>query len=92
MNKKLEVELCLNDIKEYVQSTLYYFEHENNKKIDKQEIIMYLSTVPEAIDNIKQLLIEIELEYENKIASSMYRADLYNYKLSTYSNSEDNHE
>ena len=67
MNKKLQIELNLNDILGYVKSTLLYLENKN-KKLNKEEIIMYLKSIPELIKETKELLIEIELErdYENE--------------------------
>ncbi len=41
MNRKLEIELCLDDIKEYVNSTLLYLSGQG-KNLDKNEIIGYL--------------------------------------------------
>lgn len=61
MNKEKQIELNLNDILGYVKSTLLYLKT-NNNKLDKEEIIMYLKSVPEIIEEIKKLLIEIELE------------------------------
>ena len=57
MNIDLEIELLLDDIKEYVNSTLIYLSNENSN-IDKDELIMYLSSVEEAIFIIKNLLLE----------------------------------
>ena len=67
MNKKLEVKLNLDDIEEYVNSALFYFDNEGNPNFDKDEMIMYLSTIPEKVDDTKKLLIEIENNYENEI-------------------------
>lgn len=61
MNKEKQIELNLNDILGYVKSTLLYLKT-NNNKLDKEEIIMYLKSVPEIIEETKKLLIEIELE------------------------------
>lgn len=61
MNKEKQIELNLNDILAYVKSTLLYLKT-NNNKLDKEEIIMYLKSVPEIIEETKKLLIEIELE------------------------------
>ena len=61
MNKEKQIKLNLNDILGYVQSTLLYLETKN-KKLDKEEIIMYLKSVPEIIEETKELLKEIELE------------------------------
>lgn len=60
MNIDLEIELLLDDIKEYVNSTLIYLSNENSN-IDKDELIMYLSSVEEAIFIIKNLLLERNL-------------------------------
>ena len=61
MNKEKQIELNLNDILGYVKSALLYLKT-NNNKLDKEEIIMYLKSVPEIIEETKKLLIEIELE------------------------------
>lgn len=60
MNIDLEIELLLDDINEYVNSTLIYLSNENSN-IDKDELIMYLSSVEEAIFIIKNLLLERNL-------------------------------
>ena len=46
MNKEKQIKLNLNDILGYVRSTLLYLETKN-EKLDKEEIIMYLKSVPE---------------------------------------------
>lgn len=61
MNKEKQIKLNLNDILGYVRSTLLYLETKN-EKLDKEEIIMYLKSVPEIIKETKELLKEIELE------------------------------
>lgn len=61
MNKEKQIELNLNDILGYVKSTLLYLKT-NNNELDEEEIIMYLKSVPEIIEETKKLLIEIELE------------------------------
>lgn len=61
MNKEKQIELNLNDILGYVKSTLLYLENKNNN-LDKEEIIMYLKSVSEIINETKKILIEIELE------------------------------
>ena len=61
MNKEKQIELNLNDILGYVKSTLLYLENKNNN-LDKEEIIMYLKSVSEIINETKKLLIGIELE------------------------------
>ena len=61
MNKEKQIKLNLKDILGYVRSTLLYLETKN-EKLDKEEIIMYLKSVPEIIEETKELLKEIELE------------------------------
>lgn len=61
MNKEKQIKLNLNDILGYVRSTLLYLETKN-EKLDKEEIIMYLKSVPEIIEETKELLKEIKLE------------------------------
>ena len=61
MNKEKQIKLNLNDIFGYVRSTLLYLETKN-EKLDKEEIIMYLKSVPKIIEETKELLKEIELE------------------------------
>ena len=67
MNKKIEIESNLLDIKAYVEGALNYFDNENDEDIDKKEVIAYLGTVPQTINETKELLEQIEYEYEIKI-------------------------
>lgn len=60
MNIDIEIELLLDDINEYVNSTLYYLNNDNIE-FDKEELIMYLSSVNESIIYIKNLLLERSL-------------------------------
>ena len=46
--------LYLDDIKGYVDNILYY--HNENKDVDLDEILMYLSSVNEIIDAIKDYI------------------------------------
>ena len=55
-----EICLLLDDINEYVNSTLLYLTTEESNLYEVKEIIMYLSSVDEAIATIKELLIKIE--------------------------------
>lgn len=48
--------LYLDDIKDYVDSILYY--HLENKNADLDEILMYLSSVDEIIEAIKEYINE----------------------------------
>lgn len=60
MNNYTEIYLLLDDINEYVNSTLLYLTTKDNNLYDVKEIIMYLSSVDETITTIKNLLIKIE--------------------------------
>jgi hypothetical protein len=55
-----EIYLLLDDINEYVNSTLLYLTTEDSNLYDVKEIIMYLSSVDESITTIKELLNQIE--------------------------------
>ena len=57
MNIDLEINLLLDDINEYVNSTLLYLNNANSN-IDVNELVMYLSCVDEIIKTIKNLLLE----------------------------------
>lgn len=50
--------MYLDDITEYVNSILYYHFSplDTKQKIDIEEILMYLSSVPEIIEDIKNYL------------------------------------
>ncbi len=55
MNVDLEINLLLDDIDEYINSTLLYLNN-TNSNLDINELIMYLSSVNEIIETIKKLL------------------------------------
>lgn len=58
MLKKIEfMNENLEDILEYVNSTLLYLKDE--KSMDKEEIECYLSTIPDIVNNLKNDLKEI---------------------------------
>ena len=61
-----EINNYLNDIKEYSNGALLYLTNSSDK-LDKEEIIMYLSCVEECINNVSELIMKIENEYENDI-------------------------
>lgn len=63
MNK--EIYLYLEDIKGYVNSVLLYLNTTNND-MDIKEIIMYLSSVEEIIDDINNYLYDENKIYINK--------------------------
>lgn len=57
-----EILLYLGDIKNYVSSYIYYLNNPN-KDLDKREIDMYISAIPEIVDELKELIINL---YEEK--------------------------
>lgn len=63
---EMEINNYLNDIKEYSNSALLYLTNPSDK-LDKEEIIMYLSCVEEYTDYVDELIGKIEEEYENDI-------------------------
>lgn len=69
MNKKLILEMkineYLNDILGYAESTYDYLV-DWNCELDDGEIIMYLSTIPEMIKYVRELIYKLEMEYENE--------------------------
>lgn len=64
---ELEIKLdnYLSDISEYTQSACNYLINPNSE-LDKDEIVMYLSSVPECIEYIKELIQKIEEEHEQE--------------------------
>ena len=65
-----EINNYLNDIKEYSNGALLYLTNSSDK-LDKEEIIMYLSCVEECVNNVSELIMKIENEYENDIEELM---------------------
>lgn len=69
MNKKLILEIKINnylsDILGYAESTYDYLTNWDYE-LDRDEIIMYLSTIPETIKYVRELIYELEQEYENE--------------------------
>lgn len=57
MNIDLEINLLLDDINEYINSTLLYL-NSPSSNLEVNELIMYLSSVDEIIVTIKKLLLE----------------------------------
>lgn len=64
MNYNNEINMNLNDIKGYANSALIYIK---NDKLDKKEIVMYLSSIEDIINNIKEDLINYLYYIEDKI-------------------------
>lgn len=62
--KKIERQVILDnyieDISNYCLDTLDYLKSKDKENYDVSEIIMYLSTVPETINEIKKIVAEIE--------------------------------
>ena len=67
---EIEINNYLNDIKEYSNSALLYLTNPSDK-LDKEEIIMYLSCVEECANYVSELIAKIESEYENDIKELM---------------------
>ncbi len=65
---KLETMLnnYLTDIEGYVESAYKYIVDKPDN-MDKGELLMYLSSVPEDIKTIKELICELEETYEKEI-------------------------
>lgn len=72
MNYNNEINMNLNDIKGYVNSALIYIK---NDKLDKNEVIMYLSSIEDIIKNIKEDLINYLYYLEDKI-DEMYEKEV----------------
>lgn len=65
---KLEmgIDSYLFDILNYSESAYDYLTG-NKNELDSDEIIMYLSTVPECIEAIKEFIYKLEEKYEKEI-------------------------
>lgn len=64
---ELEIKLdnYLNDISGYAESACDYL-MDSNSELDKNEVVMYLSSIPEYVEDIKELTQKIEEEYEQE--------------------------
>lgn len=67
MSKSELVNMYLTDIAVYVDGALDYFRDEFNPNFDKNEMIAYLASVPEIVEDIMNLLKEIELKRQEEI-------------------------
>ncbi len=68
MNKlvlEMEINHNLNDIDGYCESAGEYLLNPYTE-LDKDEIVMYLSSVTEIIKEVKELIEKLEQEYENE--------------------------
>lgn len=70
MNYNNEINMNLNDIKGYANSALIYIK---NDKLDKNEVIMYLSSIEDIINDIKEDLINYLYYLEDKIDKAYER-------------------
>ncbi len=66
LSKEIELENYLNDISEYSTSAYNYLTSWDSN-LDKDEIVMYLSSVDECIREIKNLIQELASEYEQEM-------------------------
>lgn len=58
MNKNInKILLYLEDIKGYVSSYIFYVNNPNNN-LDKSEINMYIFSIPEIVDSLKELILD----------------------------------
>ncbi len=64
---ELEIKLgnYLNDISGYAESACDYL-MDSNSELDKDEVVMYLSSIPEYVEDIKEMIQKIEEEYEQE--------------------------
>lgn len=66
LNIEIEINSYLNDIKGYTESAYKYFTN-FNEDLDKDEIMGYLSTIPEICDLIDKLIYNLEEIYESEL-------------------------
>lgn len=59
IEKYLTLEMDLQDIENYTNGALEYLKSHDREKYDLKEIIMYLSCVPETIEEIVDIITEI---------------------------------
>lgn len=62
---EIKIDRYLNEIEVYTDSAYDYMDNPDNE-LDKDEILMDLSTIPELIKETKSLITELEQEYENE--------------------------
>lgn len=66
LNIEIEINNYLNDIKGYTESAYNYFTN-FNEDLDKDEIMDFLSTVPEICNLIDKLIYSLEEIYESEL-------------------------
>lgn len=62
---EIKIDRYLNEIEVYTDSAYDYMYNPDNE-LDKDEILMDLSTIPELIKETKSLITELEQEYKNE--------------------------
>lgn len=62
---EIKIDRYLNEIEVYTDSAYDYMYNPDNE-LDKDEILMDLSTIPELIKETKSLITKLEQEYENE--------------------------
>lgn len=69
MLRKLKLEIMIknyiSDIEEYCESAYEYLSNPESE-LDKEEIVMYLSSIPEIITYLEDTIGTLEKEYENE--------------------------
>lgn len=62
---EMKIDHNLNDIDGYCENACEYLLNPYTE-LDKEEIVMYLSSVTEIIKEVKELIKKLEQEYENE--------------------------
>lgn len=62
---EMKIDRYLNDIEGYADSAYDYMYNPDND-LEQDEVLMYLSSIPELIQETKSLITELEQEYENE--------------------------
>lgn len=66
LSLKIEISNYLSDILERTNAA-YTLLTNKDEILDEDEVIAYLSTVPECIKNLEELIEELEIQYENEL-------------------------
>lgn len=70
-NLEITINNYLNDILNYTEAAYKYLT-EKPEYMDKDELIMYLATVPENIETVKELIEKLEDTYEEEIRGEIH--------------------
>lgn len=65
LDLEIKLDNYLSDILEYTESAYNYL-IDPDSELDKDEIVMYLSSVPGCIDEVKEIVQKIEEEHEQE--------------------------